>query len=181
MDRTTSTTIVIAVILLAFVGMLLGWRARKRRQSALQRPQPVPAVGAAVFSAEVFYVATTLAGDPMNRVAVGGLGFRARATVEVVPEGVVLAIAGEPDAFLPKADIRGVQRATWTIDRVVEKGGLVLIAWTLGDTDVDSYLRVVEPDDPAPLIRSISDILAVPRPVTASPTTAGAATAEGAK
>jgi hypothetical protein len=176
MDRTTSTTIVIALILLAFLGMLLGWRARKRRQSALQRPQPVPAVGAAVFSAEVFYVATTLAGDPLNRVAVGGLGFRARATVEVVPEGVVLAIAGEPDAFLPKADLRGVQRATWTIDRVVEKGGLVLLAWTLGETDVDSYLRVVEPDDPAALITSISDLLASTRSATATP-----ATTEGAK
>ena len=34
-------------------------------------------------------------------------------------------------------------------DRVVEPGGLVLLAWTLGSTNLDSYFRVAEPADPA--------------------------------
>jgi hypothetical protein len=160
MDRTLSTSIVIAVILLALVGMILGWRARKRRQSSLPRPRAVPAdIGTEILTAEAFYVATTVAGEPLNRVAVAGLGFRARASVVVATRGVVLAIAGEPDAYIPLADLRGVERATWTIDRVVEPGGLVLIAWRLGDTNVDSYFRVAEPADPTPLIEALEGII----------------------
>lgn len=160
MDRTTSTTIIIALIILVLVGMILGWKARQRRQSAIPTPSAVPSeTGAVRFSAETFYVATTIAGEPLNRVAVRGLGFRGRATVTVTDLGVILGIAGAPEAFIPATAIRGIERATWTIDRVVESGGLVLIAWTLGDTAVDSYLRVAEPADPGPLLDSLSSIL----------------------
>ncbi len=165
MDRTTSTAIVIAIIILALLGMFLGWRARQRRQSAVPVPDPVPAdAGAVLFSAETFYAATTMAGEPLNRVAVRGLGFRGRATVTVTEHGVILGIAGAPELFIPVAALRSVERATWTIDRVVESGGLVLIAWTLGHgsdaaTDVDSYFRVAEPADPTPLIDAIDGIL----------------------
>jgi hypothetical protein len=159
MDRTVSTVIVLALIVLALVGMIFGWRARKRRQSTLGRPQTVPAeLGEEFFSADLFYVATTIAGEPLNRVAVSGLGFRARASVIVAEAGVVLAIAGEPDAFIPAADLTGVVRATWTIDRVVETGGLVAIGWRLGETAVDSYLRVVDPADPADLVAAVDRI-----------------------
>lgn len=160
MDRTTSTTIVIAVIVLALLGMYLGWRARQKRQSALPAITAVPAdAGAVRYSAETFYAATTIAGEPLNRVAVHGLGFRGRSTVTVTDLGVILGIAGVPEAFIPVSALRRVERATWTIDRVVENGGLVLIAWTLGETDVDSYLRVAESADPGPLIDAISSIL----------------------
>lgn len=160
MDRTTSTTIVIAVILLAFAGMIIGWRARKHRQSGFARPLAVPAeTGDELYAADVFYVATTVAGEPLNRIAVGGLGFRARASVIVASTGVILAIAGEPDAFIPATALRRVQRATWTIDRVVETGGLVCITWTLGAADVDSYLRVTEPERVTPIIDAIQSLL----------------------
>jgi hypothetical protein len=160
MDRAVSTSIVVAVIVLALAGMAVGWRARRRRQSHLPRPLAVPAeLGAVLASADVFYVATTVAGQPLERIAVGGLGFRARATVTVAERGIVLGIAGEPEAFLPAESLRGVERATWTIDRVVETGGLILIAWTLGTTEVDSYLRVAEPADPTPIIEAIERLL----------------------
>jgi hypothetical protein len=160
MDRTTSTVIVIAVILLAFAGMIIGWRARKRRQSGLARPHAVPAeTGVELYAADVFYVATTVAGEPLNRIAVGGLGFRARAAIVVVSTGLVLSIAGERDVFIPASELRRVERATWTIDRVVETGGLVCIGWTLGATDVDSYLRVTEPEQTTPIIDAIQSLL----------------------
>ena len=160
MDRTASTIVVVVVILLALLGMLLGWRARRRRQSSVPPPPAVPAVlGVASYSAEMFYVATTMANEPLDRVNAKGLGFRGRATVTVVPEGVVLGIAGTPGSLIPAASIRSVDRATWTIDRVVERNGLVVIAWTLGDTDVDSYLRVAEPADPIPLIDAVTALI----------------------
>ncbi len=164
MDRTTSITITVVILLLALLGMYLGWRARRRRQSALPAPLPVPAdPGTTLLSVETLYAATTLAGDPLNRVAVRGLGFRGRATVTVVSAGVILGIAGTPEIFIPPSAIRSVERATWTIDRVVEAGGLVCIAWTLGAgtpaaRDVDSYFRVTESTDPLPLIRAIQGL-----------------------
>ncbi len=165
MDRTTSVTITAVILLLAILGMYLGWRARRRRQSSLPAPHAVPPdIAAALFSVETLYAATTLAGEPLNRVAVRGLGFRGRATVTVVPSGVILGIAGTDEIYIPSEDIRAVERATWTIDRVVEAGGLVCIAWTLGAgspdaCDVDSYFRVTESTDPMPLVRAIQGIL----------------------
>ena len=160
MDRTASTTIVISIIVLALIGMVLGWRARKTRQSHLPRLAAVPdSAGEPLHQATLFYVATTIADDPLNRVAVSGLGFRARASVTVTPQGVVLDLAGQDAGFIPTADIIRVARATWTIDRVVERDGLIALTWTLGDTAVDSYLRVVEPESPAALIAAIESIL----------------------
>lgn len=155
--------IVIALLALLLTLMYVGWKARQRRQAKLPRPRPVPdAPGARILTQNLFYVASTLADQPLNRIAVSGLGYRARASVIVFESGVALQIPGEPDAFLPAADITGVDRATWTIDRVVERDGLVRIAWRLGDTAIDSYLRVSEPADPVALISAIEGTIAGP-------------------
>ncbi|MET4704570.1 hypothetical protein [Frigoribacterium sp. UYMn621] len=166
MDRTSSTAIVIAVIVLALAGMVIGWRGRQKRQAHLPRPDAVPAdPGTELFTAEAFYVATTMADDELNRIAVAGLGFRARATVTVTDSGIILSRTGAAETFLAKAALRGIDRATYTIDRVVEKGGLVRLAWTLGATPVDSYLRLTDPADAAALIDIVTPLLPTPVPL----------------
>ena len=142
MDRPALMGIVL-VALVVFLGLIaLGWYTRKRRQAGIVAPQrPPAALGAALGEFPGFYVATTLADDRFNRVAVHGLGFRAKSTVVVAEAGVVVPIAGQRDIFIPARDITAVARATWTIDRVVETDGLTMIAWTLGDTKVESYFR----------------------------------------
>jgi hypothetical protein len=146
-DKVTPTLVILAVVLLVFVGLALGWRARQRRQAALPALAAPPIeLGASLAVDDGFYVATTRAESPTDRIAVRGLGFRARAGVAVHPEGVVLSIAGQPDAFIPTAAIVGVGRATWTIDRVVGTDGLVFVRWNLGGTEVDTNLRVAEPE-----------------------------------
>jgi hypothetical protein len=156
MDRLTPTLVIVGILVLVFVGLALGWRARRRRQVALPALATPPAgIGEALATDDGFYVATTRADSPTDRIAVRGLGFRARAGVAVHPEGVVLTIAGQPVAFIPTAAIDGVGRATWTIDRVVGKDGLVFVRWTLGDTLVDTNLRV---DDPDSLVAALTTI-----------------------
>lgn len=146
MDKVIPTLVILGVVLLVFVGLAVAWRGRRRRQAALPALDAPPAqVGAALVVDDGFYVATTHAESPTDRIAVRGLGFRARAGVAVHPEGVVLSIAGQPDAFIPTSAIIGVGRATWTIDRVVGSDGLVFIRWRLGDARVDTNLRVAEP------------------------------------
>lgn len=143
MDKTIPTVIVVAIIVVALVGMYFGWRARQRRQAGLPVPLAAPGdLGEVLQTAEGLYVATTVAGEPLERIAVRGLGYRARAGITVATTGVVLALRGEAPAFIPIADLRRVDRATWAIDESVETGGLLLVGWTLGATDLDSYLRI---------------------------------------
>lgn len=164
-DRTFLGAIVIAVLAGLLALMYLGWRKRQKRQSGIARPLPIPTEpGIELLSLDVLYAATTFTDRPLDRVAVAGLGYRARASVTVFSTGVVLDLAGEAAAFLPAADIERVERATWTIDRVVESRGLVKITWHLGDTIVDSYLRVTEPADPTALIEAVESIIGADGP-----------------
>jgi hypothetical protein len=146
-DRLLPTLVIVGIVALVFVGFALGWRARQRRQAGLPALTSPPGnLGDPVFSDDVLYVATTRSESPTDRIAVRGLGFRARAGVAVHPDGVVLSIAGQPDAFIPVSAIVGVGRATWTIDRAVGSDGLIFVRWNLGDTEVDTNLRSSDPD-----------------------------------
>lgn len=159
MDKTIAAVVVLAILVVALGLMFLGWRARRRRQAGLPRPDAVPRdLGPELYSGDGMHVATTTADDKLDRIAVSGVGYRARAGVLVAERGVMLAIAGEPDAFVPVDAIRGARRDTWTIDRAVETDGLVVITWTLGGTPVDTYLRV---DDPDALLTAVQRIAAL--------------------
>ena len=155
---------VIALLVVLLLLMLLSWRNRKRRQSFLASPEAVPeALGAIHGVFDGLYVATTIAGDRLNRVAVQGLGFRAQATLTVAERGIVLALRGSNDVFIPVERILQVDRATWTIDRAVERDGLVQISWTLGPlgagTDLDSFFRL---DSPTELLVALTTIFPAP-------------------
>lgn len=151
MDRSLLMAIVLAFLLLLLALMLFGWRRRQRSQAAFPRPRAVPAdLGDPLLVADAFYVATTLAEQPLERITVAGLGYRARAVISVAERGLALAIPGQEAIFIPAEDIRALEHATWTIDRVVEHDGMVLVRWSIGDdgaalTTLDSYLRIVDP------------------------------------
>lgn len=140
-----------AIVIVVLIGLLslmyVGWRNRKRRQSAYGELAIAPdALGSLLGTFSGFYVATTVADDPLDRVAVRGLGFRSRTTVTVNEAGLSIAIPGV-DPFIPAADIRSIGRSTWTIDRVVEDGGLIRVGWDLGTKPVDSYFRLDSPQE----------------------------------
>jgi hypothetical protein len=167
MTKSALLALVVVLLFVLLILMVLGWYARRRRQSSLPAPRRlVGDPGAVLFTSDAFYVATTTGGDPLDRIAVGGLGFRARAGVSVTSTGVVLTIPGQDHLWIPTAEITGVDRATWTIDRVVEQDGLVLLAWQLpGDGDartqvaVDSYFRFDVPTDAELFITTVSTLL----------------------
>jgi hypothetical protein len=142
----------VAIAIIVVVGVVLwllarSWRARAGRQATLGTLAPPPAdLGTPAHTEDLLYVATTRAGAPLERIVVAGLGFRARAVVTVASAGVLLQLAGEEPGFIPRADIRGAGRATWTIDRAVNTDGLVFVRWVLGGAEVDSYLRPTDPE-----------------------------------
>ena len=139
---------IVLVFLVLLLGLAaLGWFTRTRRQAGIVPPQRPPAsLGVVLGEFPGFYVATTIADDRFNRVAVHGLGFRARSEVIVAEAGIVVPIAGQRDTFIPRGDITAVAPATWTIDRVVETDGLTMVAWTLAETAVESYFRAENPE-----------------------------------
>jgi hypothetical protein len=148
--------IVLLILVAALVGMVISWFRRKGRQGDLNLFAPVPAdIGTVLTTESGLYLATTPEGDRLNRVAVGGLGFRARLTTIVAASGVLLPFPGARDVFIPTSALRGINTASWTIDRGIEPGGLTVVTWTLGDTVVDSYFRLDEPADFVSAVRSL--------------------------
>ncbi|TPW71035.1 hypothetical protein [Schumannella sp. 10F1B-5-1] len=167
-----------AIVLVGFLAVvtlgILAWRRRARSQTGLDSTTPIPAdLGAELLRDDLLYVATTRAGDPYDRIAVAGLGFRARTVVTVTDRGVLLELAGAPARWIPADDLRGAGRATWTIDRVVERDGLVLLGWTLAGDDVDTYLRS---EQPAALLAALHRLA----PATADAPNTGEPTADAA-
>jgi hypothetical protein len=146
MDRPLLMAIVLGILVVLLALMYLGWRARRKRQGGVASPAAVPsAPGATIGEFAGKYVATTEHGKPLERIAVHGLGFRGEATVTVTESGLVVRIEGADEFWIAAADVHSVTRATWTIDRVVERDGLHLVEWALGDALVDSYFRMLDP------------------------------------
>lgn len=158
------------VLVLAFTALLIAvgvgaWLRRRRRDAGIAVPVGEAPQGATdVFRSEGLYVATTRHDEPLERLAVKGLAFRSRVDVVVTDRGVALDLVGQPRIFLLSERIVGVGQATVAIDRVVERDGLVRIAWTTdsGET-VDSYLR---PQDTSArgLADALSRLLPTPPP-----------------
>jgi len=168
--RDIAIVITIVVALLILLTMLLAWRRRLRRDVGLSAPLGVPEHAEVLRRDEVLYVSTTRHDQPLERLAVSPLAYRARGELAVTDRGVALCLDGTPTVFLASSRLVGVDRATVTIDRVVEPGGLIRIAWNVDDeTVVDSYLRLAT-GDPNNLITALQHLVTVPDD-TAAPDT----------
>lgn len=158
-DKLIPAIVVLSLLALLLAGMWFAWRARVKRDSGVTAGAPLPAAGIhPLISTAVLYVATTKAGQPLERLAIRGLAFRARAELTVAEEGVVLSVPGQEPIFLAKDSIRSSRPATWTIDRVVESDGLIAITWRSGETDADSYVRVIDPTTHSTVLDALASL-----------------------
>lgn len=138
----------VLLLTLLFVVVLIGigalaWLRRRRRDADAHIPVgDAPDGSSTLVSHRTLYVATTRYGEPLERLALRGWGFRSRADLIVTDAGLVVDLTGQPRAFFDADRLAEVDQATVAIDRVVEPGGLVRVAWRLDDgTLVDSYFR----------------------------------------
>lgn len=169
MTREGALAIIVAVTVVLLGVLVWAWRRRSRRDARLNAPVGEIPAGAATRSAwPALYVATTRHGDPLERLAIDGLGFRSRCDVTVTDAGVALDLTGQARLFLAADRIQDVAQATVAIDRVVERDGLVRLSWRLEDgTVVDSYFR---PQDAS--ARALADAVAAILPPTQTGTRA---------
>ena len=153
--------VMVAIAIVALALMAWGWKRRSRRDAGFHAPL-TPLVGDVRAQATGLYVATTPHDVPLERLAVKHLAFRSRVAVTVLDDGVRLELPGSPVISIPASSLVAIDRATVTIDRVVERDGLVRLAWKIdAETVVDSYLRLQQ-TDPTLLISAISTLISVP-------------------
>lgn len=161
MDRLIPALIVVGVIVALFALVAWGWTARRRAQTAQFPAPPRPAEGMPVRTEPVagMYVATTLAEQPLERVAAHGLGLRTPAFLSVADAGVIIDRDGVEDLLIPTAAITGITTASGMIGKFVEKDGLIVITWRLGDTPVDTGFRTRTAADRTPTIDHIRQLI----------------------
>lgn len=175
MDKLLPTLVTIAIVLLIFLGMALSWRARRRRAAALA-PEPVApeTLGEQLAEVDVQYVATTLVEKPLERVALPGLGFRGFAVLRLYRGGIVIEPRGEQPTTIAAAHLRGAGVATYAIDRVVERDGLIAITWEpRPDAVVDSYVRIGDSGRRAAILATIQGLVPPHTPTPAATTEKG--------
>lgn len=153
--RDIAIAITIAVAILALLTMVFAWRRRLRRDAVYSAPLGVPEHAEVRSRHEILYVSTTRHDQPLERLAISPLAYRARGELAITDRGIALCLDGAPTVFVASAKLAEIDRATVTIDRVVEPGGLIRIAWNVDDaTLVDSYLRPTA-SDPKNLISEL--------------------------
>lgn len=142
-EYTGAILITLAIIVVCIGLILLGWHNRKNRQSDITAPAQAPQdLGIQLHDpTEGQYVSTTKAGDWLDRIAVHQLGIRANATLEIHDAGVLFARHGATDLFIPAAALRNIGRSSGMAGKFVEKDGLLVITWILGETEVDTGFR----------------------------------------
>lgn len=141
MSRTAFVILVIAVVVIAFGLMWLGWRARSRRDAGVLTAQQAPTGAVIDQFARVFYVSTTPVGEPLVRVAAPGLKFRGRADIEVREGGVTVEIDSEAPAYFAASQLRGSASAGRRVGKAVEHDGLALMKWDAEGRSLESSFR----------------------------------------
>lgn len=156
MTREAALLVTIGIVVVLLGLGVIAWRRRGRRDAGLAAPVgEIPAEATVFSTVSGLYVATTQHEQPLERLAIRGLGFRSRADLTVTDKGVALDIVGQPRLFFARSTLDGVRLATVAIDRVVEPGGLVQFTWRAGEIPVDTYFR---PQDGS--ARALADAIA---------------------
>lgn len=150
LDTRLIAAAVLAALCLTLLALLVvGWRRKLNQQADRYPAPPAPSLtGRDTVAAwdDIHYVATTPSDAPLERIATKPYGFRGRCSVQLLPEGLVIGIAGEVPFFISRESLDSLHAGTATIDRAVEPGGLSVLRWRPGPTGdtVDSVFRFVD-------------------------------------
>lgn len=154
-DKLIQMTGVLALVIAALGYLALrGWRGAVIAQQKLLPALPeVPQLTGADELFDCQYVVTTVADEPLNRVKAHGLGHRGKAQVHFAqastdfrPAYLVIERTGEHTLAIAVERLIDIALTNATLDRAVEKDGLVRLRWAANDQSFDTYLRVMNSD-----------------------------------
>lgn len=164
--------VMIAIALVIFGLMWIGWRGRQRRSEPLvgllPKAEPDDLTVAITEEFDGEYVSSTTHGDWLDRVSTAGLGDRSKAFVQVFERGILFTRSGASDVFIPAASIVGVETSPGMAGKFVGREGLVVITWTVaakfGDgTDLDTGFRTAHKADQPVLLEAINKLITAQR------------------
>ena len=127
MDKVIGASIAAALLLVAFTFMALAWRARHRRANNYATWPPL--ADNPIESHEIFYVATTLGANSLERVALKGFTYRGFASLEVFSDGLQVRLKTNDVLAIPASAMIRYEFSQVAIDKVVEKEGLIGLTW----------------------------------------------------
>jgi hypothetical protein len=139
------TAVLGGLVLLAWWGMLRGWRRRGDRHDLPPLPAPtaVGAEAAPLLVAEGRYFGTTVAGAWLDRVVARGLGDRSAARLVLTRAG--LDVHRPRDSFhVPAAAVEGARTDLGVAGKVVPPHGLLVLTWRHGHHLLDSGFRLAD-------------------------------------
>ncbi|MDQ0756333.1 hypothetical protein [Arthrobacter sp. B3I4] len=160
MVKELSLLLVVVLVGVALALIWFGWRNRLRRQADVAPLPAVPAeLSVPLAAAEGQYVASTTAGDWLDRIAVHQLGLRTNADLSVHPEGVLFDRSGAGPLFIPAGRLTGVRQESGMTGKFVEKDGLLVLSWMLGSRELDTGFRTRRAEDKAVLLSTLQDLI----------------------
>ncbi len=146
-QRTLLTLLVVAVILLSVFGMARGWR-RKTRSDLSPINTQVPTEALAISTkVSARFAGTTTAGNWLDRVTNYELGTPRGIDIQVFNLGVFMTDDSGFNLWIPKSQILNVTTGQGIAGDVVEKNGMLIFTWQLGDTALDTGVRVSRHSD----------------------------------
>ena len=137
---------VLAVLIaLAIRQMMRGWLHRAQRQAQMigTLPQLPDTVGPALIPAtKGLYVGSTLAPSWLDRIAVGDLGYRAKAVLTRYPEGIMLQRTGAGPIWIPDDSIEAIRTEKGIAGKAMTHEGILAIRWRLpSGAEIDTGFR----------------------------------------
>ena len=137
--------VLVVVIAVVIQLMMRGWRHRAQRQAALIGTLPaVPdTVGSPIVApTRGVYVGCTLAPSSHDRVAVGDLGYRAKAVLTRYPEGIMVQRSGARPIWIPQESITAIHTERGIVGKVMSHNGMLAIRWRLpSGAEIDTGFR----------------------------------------
>jgi hypothetical protein len=147
---TLAASLIMALVLVLVIALLIrqimrGWLRRAQRQVQLigRLPALPDSVGPALIPAtKGLYVGSTLAPRWLDRVAVGDLGFRSKATLTRFPEGIMVQRSGATPIWIPDESITAIRRERGIAGKALTHDGILAIRWRLpSGTEIDTGFR----------------------------------------
>jgi hypothetical protein len=145
MSTWQAVTVLLLVLVLAYLAMWRGWRRRATKHD-LPRLEPTPAVAdlpEAKLVGGARYFGTTVAGDWLDRVVAHGLGARSTCRLHLSGEGLdVVRLAGS--FRIPAQALRGARHDQGIAGKVVPPHGVLVVTWQHGDLTLDTGFRLTD-------------------------------------
>jgi hypothetical protein len=139
-------TIGFLMISLVAVIALAIWLSVRKRRAAQEKLISAPLDATRAGDHETFYVSTVFEASPLDRLWAHGFAMRGRASLAVDNSGISVNRIGERSFLVPTKTITAVDSASATIDKGVERDGLTVIRWSLGETKVATHFRFTKPE-----------------------------------